>query len=63
MQNYQIVILGFILAEYIRSLGMQAENMQREVLGESMAYVDSDFEGAASRIELYMDTLLELSKI
>lgn len=26
-----------------RALGRQAENMQREHLGQSMAYVDSDF--------------------
>lgn len=57
MQDYQIIQIGHILAEFIRGLGMQAENMQREHLGKSMAYGDSDFESVASNIESYAEQL------
>ena len=57
MQDYQIIQLGHILAEFTRSLGMQAENMQREQIGESMAYVDKDFYECANQIEFYAEQL------
>lgn len=44
-------------AEYVRALGMVAENQQRQVLGHSMAYNENDFSGAAARID---DLALEL---
>lgn len=36
--------LALILAVQSRIEGMKAENMQREIQGESMAYVSKDFE-------------------
>lgn len=57
MQDYQIIQLGHIFAEFTRGLGMQAENMQREHLGQSMAYVEKDFESVASNIEYYAEQL------
>ena len=43
MNSYDVkrLILAFALRAEI--YGMKAENMQRQVLGESMAYNDSDF--------------------
>lgn len=57
MQDYQIIQLGLILAEFIRALGMNAENMQRKILDQSMAYNSDDFEGIASSIEYYANQL------
>lgn len=42
---------GFILAAQARVLGMQAANQQREVAGESPAYVEHDFNAEAAHIE------------
>jgi len=33
MEDYQIKQLGLILAEFMRGMGMIAENMQRKQLG------------------------------
>ena len=57
MQDYQIIQIGYILAEFTRSLGMMAENMQRQQLKESMAYVEKDFESIARQIEYYVEQL------
>ena len=43
MTNEQLSILANIYAEAAVIEGMKAENMARESLGESMAYVDDDF--------------------
>ena len=51
MQDYQIKQLGLILAEYTKVLGMQAENMIRESLDQSMAYSEIDFNIQAQQIE------------
>jgi hypothetical protein len=51
MNNYQIKQLGLILAEYTRVLGMQAENMIRGSLDQSMAYSEIDFQLQANQIE------------
>ena len=42
---------GIILAANARVKGMVAENMQRQALGQSMAYTSSDFEAEAMIIE------------
>ena len=57
MQDYHIIQLGLILAEFTRALGMNAENMQRKILDHSMAYTSSDFEGVASNIEYMVNQL------
>jgi len=51
MQDYQIKQLGLIMAEFIRGLGLVAENMQRQTQGESMAYTDESFTICANQIE------------
>ncbi len=43
--------LGNILAAQARVLGMQAENQQRAVQGESMAYTYHDFSAEADQME------------
>ncbi|UYA99067.1 hypothetical protein P9A54_gp82 [Xanthomonas phage vB_Xar_IVIA-DoCa10] len=43
--------LGNILAANARVLGMQAENQQRAVQGESMAYTAQDFNVEADQME------------
>jgi hypothetical protein len=57
MQDYQIIVLGKIMAEFVRALGMNAENKQRELLGNSMAYNCGDFESCAGNIESYVEQL------
>ena len=49
--------LATISAANARVAGMTAENMQRQVLGQSMAYVASDFEYEAKNIEDVFVTL------
>lgn len=46
-----------ISAANARVAGMTAENTQRQVLGQSMAYTDSDFEYEAKNIEDVFVTL------
>lgn len=41
---------GMILAANARVEGMKAANMQREVLGQSMAYTQDEFEKEADKI-------------
>ena len=43
MNEYDIRRLAAILAIQADVEGMKAENMQREHLGQSMAYTDDDF--------------------
>lgn len=57
MEDYQIIQLGRILAEFTRGLGMMSENMQRQAVDESMAYTDNDFNDIASNIESYANDL------
>lgn len=51
MEDYQTRQIGRILASLIEAMGMQAENMQRASLGESMAYSDIDFHNIAEEIK------------
>ena len=51
LEPWQIKQLGLILAEYTRVLGMQAENMIRQSLDQSMAYSEIDFNIQANQIE------------
>jgi cytidylate kinase len=51
MEDYQIMQLGRIFASVVEAMGMQAENMQRATLGESMAYTDNDFHNMAEEIK------------
>ena len=39
--------------------GMQAENDQRKVLGESMAYVEKDFQAKANEIRALSDFIMQ----
>lgn len=57
MEDYQIRIQSLVLAAYVEALGMQAENMQRSALGESMAYTESDFHNIAESIKSYTNIL------
>lgn len=43
MDHYTVKRLALILAVQARIEGMKAENMKREIQGESMAYGDKDF--------------------
>lgn len=52
MNEDTVFKLGLILATSIRVLGMQATNMQREYLGESMEYGETDFFAEANYIEM-----------
>lgn len=54
MTNEQLSILAKIYAEVATIEGMKAENIVREHLGQSVAYVDEDF----FRVQ---EALLELS--
>ena len=51
MNSYDVkrLILAFALNAEME--GMKAENMQRQVLGESMAYNDSDFINISRQLE------------
>lgn len=57
MEGWQIRELGFILAEFVRALGMMADNMQRQALGESMSYTDEALETQAQQIEFHANNL------
>ena len=45
------------IAESVRAAGMTAENMQRQTLGQSMAYDDDSFEISAQKIEGYANLI------
>jgi hypothetical protein len=57
--DYAVVVehLGRILAANARILGMQAENMQRQAVGQSMAFVEKDFACEAHIIECSVNYL------
>ena len=48
IHHYDVVRLGKILAVQAEIEGMKAENKQREIIGQSMAYSDMDFQDKAS---------------
>ncbi len=50
----QVAILNAMVA------GMVAENMQREVLGQSMAYVENDFVAAVNGSPCHHNAVLSL---
>ena len=45
MNDKQVFVISQSACAMITALGMQAENKQREVLGQSMAYTEQDFLG------------------
>ena len=51
MNNSQLECMGLIIADFVRCFGMMSENIQRQALGQSMAYSDDSFEVIASNIE------------
>lgn len=57
--DYAVVVehLGRILAANARILGMQAENMQRRAIGQSMTFVEKDFTCEAHIIECSVNYL------
>jgi len=57
MTNEQIKALGVIVQALITSMGMQAENMQREQQGYSMAYGDDAFYEQVQVIEKALEGL------
>jgi len=57
MQDYQIIQIGHILESFTRVLGMQAENMQRQVEGKSMAFTEEAFESEARNISYLAEQL------
>lgn len=61
MNGFQAGKFAFILAENARVAGMTAENMQRQVLGQSMAFDAAAFWDAAHRIDSLAIELLNAS--
>lgn len=57
MTNHQILALGQIAKSLISAMGMQAENQQREIQGQSMAYTDEDFFYECANIDRALDAL------
>lgn len=51
MTGDQIRILASIAASNARVLGMLAENMQRQTVGQSMAYVEGSFAAEAALLD------------
>jgi DNA topoisomerase VI subunit A len=51
-------IQGMIACATIRALGMQAENMQREKLDQSMAYVEKDFTALIEEYGIHHNAIL-----
>jgi len=43
MSGQQAFLISQSVAAMIKAMGMQAENKQREALGESMAYTEEQF--------------------
>jgi len=50
MNTYDVKRLALILAVQTEIEGMKAENKQREILGNSMAYTEEDFIDKASEL-------------
>ena len=57
MEDYLVRIFGEIQAEVVVAMGMQADNKQREILGQSMAYTSEDFNNVAADIKSLVDNL------
>lgn len=51
MDEHTVRALGYILAAYARIEGMKAANMQRQLVGESLAYDEGAFSGEAFQLE------------
>lgn len=51
MDSYTIAQLAYVFAEHARVLGMQAQNMKLQAVGEPMAYTKDDFEASAYQLE------------
>lgn len=51
MNGHLVSLLACIYAANARVLAMQAENAQRQALGQSMAYTDSDFHYEAQELD------------
>jgi hypothetical protein len=63
MTDKQIYVYGKIVRGLINAMGMQAQNMQREHEGNSMAYTDNDFWYEANEIDKHIETLKEQEAI
>ncbi len=61
MNGFQAGKFAFVLAEHARMQGMVAENMQRQALGQSMAYTADAFCEVATRIDTLAIELLNAS--
>lgn len=63
MEAYQLVEsnfqFGMIVASMVEAMAMQAENMQRQHRGESMAYTDKDFMNILERNGIDHNALVE----
>ena len=51
MSPYHLSILAQIMAQQALVLGMQADNMQRAAIGDSMSWTAADFAGPAAELE------------
>lgn len=62
IEDRRIEVTGYIAKSFIIALGMHAENMQRQVNGESMAYNDDSFFEQADIIQGAIDVLMSDAK-
>lgn len=56
-----VSILAQIMVQQATVLGMQADNMQREAIGDSMAWTGADFAGPAIEMERLSESARMLS--
>ena len=52
MNEYDVKRLALVLSIQAEIEGMKAENMQRASMGESMAYIEGDFEYRAEELRV-----------
>lgn len=57
-QQSLVYIQSQIACAMIKAMGMQAENKQRETLGQSMAYTDADFFNLIEEHGIYHNAVL-----
>ena len=66
MNAYQakefIYAYGMIIATLVEVEAMRAENMQRQHLGQSMAYTDKDFMDVLERNGVHHNGLVEMGR-
>jgi len=58
----QIKCMVLIMADFVRALGMMSQNMQRQALGQSMAYSDDSFYVVAEIMENRINDMVGTDK-